>query len=260
MQKQRWLITFLLLSAQGTWEAQCPTPHYTGGIAATCDTGAGAWSAVKGGCRQALCPAAWTDVPVANNNNNNTDAGGGGGGGGGGGDADDKTADGRLHLRLPQQERSDSPYGPASTTDATKLQDDQRWEGVQKWDAVPCCSNWSNTGSCLDHGAAAAVSTGGGGGGGSSSSSGSGGMSYGFIVSGCDSSGHRQLVGAETGCHSVNRLVSGVRLDQPKQAAEALYAKFAGAVGDAVQKGSLEQWVLPSVGAMSTVSLQDIEN
>eukprot|EP01046_Picozoa_sp_COSAG06_P035989 COSAG06_NODE_3925_length_4760_cov_17.392620_3_plen_257_part_00 len=256
----------MLRFAQGTGEAQCPTPHYTGGISATCDTGAGAWSVVKGGCRQALCPAAWLDVLIANNNNNNDaddDAGDG-----------DKTADGRLHLRLPQQERSDSPYGPASTTDATKLQNDQRWDGVQKWDAVPCCSNWSNTGSCLDHGAAAVSSGGGGGGSDSSSSSsnsssssgggggggGGGSMSYGFIVSGCDSSGHRQLVGAETGCHSVDQLVTGVRLDQPKQAAEALYAKFAGAVGDAVHKGSLEQWVLPSVGAMSTVSLQDTEN
>ena len=186
----------------------CPRPSYSGTVIAECIPNSTDWN-ISGHCTRMVCPTEWENLSFA---------------------------DGHLfRIRLPQQQRMNISTDPPGLTPY----DIASKSSVPTWKVAPCCSHYSNTGSCLDEQGA-----------------------FGYIVSRCDESGRRHIAsrfnssiaarGGKAQC--VPRSMIRMKLDQPKASAEKLYQMFFENVGAATRSGTARDWSLPAHGVLTTVS------
>ena len=249
------------LEGTGTVFARCPWPSHVGSMSAVCLPGATTWTSIRGQCALQSCPATRIDV----NGGNRTFA-----------------------VRLPQQVRTpDVPVrlGTQQTANGhwniDTLQEANRqgsWEDT--WAVIPCCSEWTNTGSCIDDAGA-----------------------IGWLLSQCTETEHGHEYGDGTssspastrriyefseadraastagfngrdvnlGCKPLESLIGGVKLDHgpPRSASDLtgvpagnaqdrgniLYRALASNVDSHIRNSTNGQWSLPRTGILSSVSV-----
>ncbi len=191
-------------------ELPCPRPSYSGTMTANCVPSSNNWN-ISGYCTQMVCPTGWENV---------------------------SSLDGeKFRVLLPLQQRMATPTEPPGLN-----QEQIAFKSsVPTWKTAPCCSHFSNTGSCLDEQGA-----------------------FGYVVSRCDESGRRQIWNPNRMNSSIPakhntarcepRSMLQTKLDQPSASGEMLYRAFFENVGDVGLSTTAGTWSLPSHGVLTTVS------
>lgn len=185
-------------------QVACPAPGFAGNLTATCGDG-GQWIEIRDNCKRATCPDMWVSVKATTHSG---------------------AANTNFQLHLPRQQRMDTQSGGFELT-----------QRINPWEVVPCCSDFSNTGSCIDKRGA-----------------------FGFVRATCDESGLRHISNVSVindaqglGCLSSSAVRS--RLDVDVVAAEKTYRAFVENTYDSVVAATDGKWTLPSTGVMSGVSM-----
>lgn len=188
---------------------ECPSPGYRGNFIAKCDED-GRWTDMKDNCERLTCPATWIPLNVT-------------------------TPSGLLTIKvqLPRQQRID--------THAETLHSSRFNTSILPWQVVPCCSTFSNTGSCIDKNGGA----------------------FGSIFALCDRDGvqHTSKIGvgrsgnAQTlHCQPASEIKS--RLDVHNVSiSEKMYNAFLENMQQIVTSATAGKWRLPSAGIISSVSM-----
>lgn len=180
-------------------QVACPAPGFSGNLTATCGDD-GQWIEIRDNCRRVTCPAEmWVSVKATTEANAN------------------------VQLQLPRQQRMTQSGG-------SKLP-----QRINPWEVVPCCSDFSNTGSCIDKRGA-----------------------FGFVRATCGESGLRHVSNASGVAQGLGCLPSSAvrsRLDVDVVAAEKTYRAFVENTYDSVVTATNGKWTLPSTGVMSSVSM-----
>jgi hypothetical protein len=215
----------------------CPFPYYSGSMSASCANSSMAWSEPVGTCVRRVCPAEWRQMMFCNHTRCNGDA-----------ISNSSTA---VQVQLPQQELS-LPSQHLPSANVSEVLAIAHASVSDIWSVVPCCSEFSSTGSCADeHGA------------------------FGFVISRCvvDEQGEpnheiwnssswdrnprppSEGTPAQTGCQLPKKVISGVRLDQSSKDAAMLFRKFSNQFSDKYTERTSKYWALPKSGSLSSVSV-----
>jgi hypothetical protein len=214
----------------------CPHPQYRGSVSASCEANSSTWENWTGTCTHRVCPAEWTDLKLcANGMVCNRTSGG---------------VTGIVPVHLPQQEVSSTPHA-LPTMDMSRLFSLARTRPSELWNVVPCCRQFSSTGSCVDEQ-----------------------FGFGYVITRCSERGEAGQVHQawdskssdwvdsltlsesldQVGCHLPSDIVDGVRMDKSLADGSILYRRLAAMMNDRYAKHQTS-WKLPSNGVLSSISV-----
>jgi|EP01046_Picozoa_sp_COSAG06_P005189 hypothetical protein len=180
---------------------KCPSPSFTGEMQATCGENS-QWTDITGLCERRFCPAEQARIIT--------------------------TSGIAVDIQLPRQQRThDTHGGPRNPSQF----------GETPWHVVPCCSEFSHTGSC----------------------DGGGGSAFGSALVRCDEQGvHRISSNDSIGGHSCQpstTVKSRLDLEDTASSGKMMYRAFRESVNTTVSRATGGGWRLPSSGLLTSVSM-----